>query len=79
MKGNDFFSHAGAGIKEVLAEMGEPTSIDAVPLESDLTQYRFDYVDSDFVVFLFEKAGRISRVNLVKKSEWSGWAGHKQA
>jgi len=77
MKGFEFFDLQGHEIGTVLRCLGQPTRVDPMPIRPKETQYRFDFVDEDYVVFIFERAGRVARVSLVKKAEWPGWSGHQ--
>jgi predicted HAD superfamily Cof-like phosphohydrolase len=77
MKGFDFFDLQGHKIGTVLQRLGQPTRVDPMPIGPNETQYRFDFLDEEYVVFIFECAGRVARVSLVKKAEWPGWSGHQ--
>lgn len=73
MKRLDVFSLMGKRIKRVLVLLGAPTRVDPLPNDLGLTQYRFDNVDDKYVVFLFERRGRVERINLAEKSKWPRW------
>ena len=74
----DFFALKGKAIAAALALLGQPTSVEQMPTGHEQAQYRFDYADPEYVVFLFERQKRVERVTLVKKSDWPGWSGHSK-
>lgn len=72
----DFFALKGKAVVAALAMLGQPTSVEQMPVGPAQKQYRFDNADAEYVVFLFERKKRVDRVALVKKSAWPGWSGH---
>jgi hypothetical protein len=74
----DFFGFKGRKIKDVVNQLGLPTEVVKIPppYEREGTQYRWDYADPEHVIFMFERFGRVHRVNTTKKDEWPGWRGH---
>lgn len=73
---DDYFDFRGKAAELALKQLGSPSSIISIPGTADEKQYRYDNADPEYVVFLFEKAAIVRRVNLVKKTEWAGWSGH---
>lgn len=72
----DFFALKGKAVATAFALLGQPSSVEQVPVGPEQVQYRVDYADPEYVVFLFERKKRVERVTLVKKSDWPGWSGH---
>lgn len=63
----------GKIIESVVAEWGPPSNVTAGRNARNETQYRFDYVNPDYVVFLFVRNGKVTAVMSAKKSEWPAW------
>jgi hypothetical protein len=72
----DFFALEGWRLSRVLVLLGPPTSAGMKHLEVGVTQYRWDDIDADYVVFADVLNGKVLRVNLVEKKKWPGWKGH---
>jgi hypothetical protein len=73
-----YWEFRGKRIAFALKSLGiPPTSVLDLPGPNKETQYRFDDIDPESVVFLIVRRGRIERILTANKAEWSAWYGHK--